>query len=321
MYIPIIGHIDITNNTFDIKVDIDLTWEATNQDIINYHTNPSEYTPTFVPNLVFVNSMTFVENALVPLKGNVFYQIREDKRNYIRQRFIGTMVSNFEIESFPFDIQNLPLVVSISFYSADQTYFKIRSDGEPFIYVPKKYTAVPGFELSTTFGDVITDLNYSFLIVAVQVKRIRLPFFFRIFIPLLSLNAATFSIYAFEATEEKINILITILLSFIGMIYVLSTLVPIAGKSNIFDRYAMLSVMLCVFAIFLVGWEENFKFGDVNENLQIHLFISSAVHLYVLVSFVVRALEANSKMNCGVEAITKYLDLEDLTFPKKVKEA
>ena len=320
VYIPIIGHIDITNNTFEVKVDIDLTWEATDEDMINYHADPSKYKPTFVPDLVFANSMSFVDNKLVPLEGDVVYQIRgkEDKRNYIRHRFIGTMVNNFEIESFPFDIHNLPLVVSISFYTADQTCFKIRSDGEPFIYVPRKYTAVPGFELSRTFGDAITDSsNFSCLIVAVQVKRIKRPFFFRIFMPLLSLNAATFSIHAFSQTEEKINVLITILLSFIGMIYVLSTLVPIAGKSNIFDRYAMFSIMLCVFMIILVGWEETLTFAG--ENLQIHLYISILLHLYVLVSMLMKFFEARAKMNCGVESITKNLELEDLTYPKKLK--
>lgn len=316
VYIPIIGHIDITNNTFEVKVDIDLTWEATNEDMINYHADPSKYTPTFVPDLVFVNSMSFVDNSLVPLKGEVLYQIRgeEDKRNYIRHRFIGTMANNFEIESFPFDIHNLPLVVSISFYTADQTCFKIRSDGEPFIYVPRKYTAVPGFELSRTFGDAITDpSNFSVLIVAVQVTRIKRPFFFRIFMPLLSLNAATFSIHAFSETEEKIDVLITILLSFIGMIYVLSTLVPIAGKSNIFDRYAMFSIMLCVFMIILVTFD--------GENLQIHLYISILLHLYVLVSMLIKGFEARAKMNCGVASITKNLELEDLTYSKKLKEA
>jgi len=316
VFIHIIGHINITHNTFDVKFDIDLTWDATEEDLKNYENNPRDYVPTFVPNLVYSNSMTVAEKEIVPLRGGIRYQIRNDK-NYIRQRFIGTMVNDFEVETFPFDIQNLVLTVALSFYPSDQAYFHPRLDGKPFIYVPTKFTAVPGFELVRTFGDVITDKsNFSNLVVVVQVRRLRGPYLFRILMPLFFLNAATFSIYLVEYPAEKINILIASLFSFVGMIYVLSSMVPMAGKSNIFDRYAMASVALCAMNILAIGNFEKISLEGVTEGnaaAYLHVTLASILHAYVIVSMSMNILDAMKKTKCSLEEATRFIWRDDLT--------
>jgi len=310
VYIPIIYNINMSANTFDIKVDIDLSWKATEEDVMNYEENKHKYHPSFVPDLVFENSMNVVTEKLVPLEGDIIYQMR-DKRNYIRQRFIGTMVKKYKIETFPFDVLDLVMSISLSFYRVKEVYFEIRSDKKPFVYVPTKFTAIPGFEISRALGGIMPNgdsSSFSALAVLVQIQRIPTPFIYRIFLPLLILNFATFSIYAVEDTIERINILITILLSFVGMIYVLSTLVPIAGKSNVFDRYAMTSVMICVIAMFLVGWD------GWNEVFLVHITISSALHIYVLLFMTRGYLNAKKKMACSFDDATNYLHNEDLTY-------
>lgn len=299
----------MSDNTFDIKVDIDLSWKATEEDVMNYEENKHKYHPSFVPDLVFENSMNVITEKLVPLQGDIIYQMR-DKRNYIRQRFIGTMVKKYEVENFPFDVLDLVMSISLSFYTVKDVCFEIRSDEEPFVFVPTKFTAVPGFEISRAIGGLMSNKepsSFSVLAVVVQIQRIPTPFIYRIFLPLLILNVATFSIYAVEDASEKINILITTLLSFVGMIYVLSTLVPIAGKSNVFDRYAMHSVMICVIAVFLVGW-------NGVEPFLVHIACSSALHIYVLLSMTRGYLNAKKKVVCKFDDATKHLHNKALTY-------
>merc|ERR1712038_772375 len=91
------------------------------------------------------------------------------------------------------------------------------------------------------------------------------------------------------------------------MIYVLSSLVPIAGRSNLFDRYAMTSVMICVIGIFLVGW-------DGIEPIYVHLALSTALHIYVLISMIQGYLNARKKVSCGFDESIKYLQSEPKTY-------
>lgn len=317
VYIPIIYNINMSANTFDIKVDIDLSWKATEEDVMKYKENKHKYHPSFVPDLVFENSMDVVTEKLVPLEGDIIYQMKDDKRNYIRQRFIGTMVKKYKIETFPFDVLDLVVSISLSFYTMKEAYFEIRPDEEPFVYVPTKFSAAPGFEFSRALGGVMSNKDpssFSVLAVLVQIQRISTPFIYRIFLPLVILNLATFSIYAVKDTSGRINILITILLSFVGMIYVLSSLVPIDGKSNVFDLYAMSSVMICVVAIFLAGWGGDFLAGWGGIFL-VHIAISGALHIYVLLLMTRGYLDAKKKIVCSFDDATEYLNDEPLSYP------
>ena len=319
VFIPVIGNIDINNNTFDIKVDIDVSWAATAEDKEKAKEKSRKYKPTFVPDLVFMNSLAVGVEKLVPLEADSEYLFLPTERNSIRQRFIGTMVNEYDVGSFPFDVQHLIIAVSISFFPQSMVYFEPRSDGKPFVYVPTTYTAVPGFELSRAFGFVTSDSDFSVLVAAVQVKRIPGPYFFRIFLPLLALNAATFSMYAVDSIEAKINNLITTLLSFVGMIYILSSLVPMCGKSNVFDRYAMSSVMLCVMSIFISGWD---KTSDLS--IYIHGGLCAALHVYVCISMGWQALKSREKLKSSdLETVTNNIyEKKVLTyvFPKKKKD-
>lgn len=316
IYVPIIGNIDITSNTFDIKVDVDLTWPASEQDLQNYSSHPSTYTPSFVPNLVFINSMSVDTDVLVPLQGNHFYQIREGNRNYIRHRFIGKMVNNYRVENFPFDVQNLVLAISLSFYDMDQAYFE--APDKSYLYVPRRFTALPGWELNRCFSGIIDNGNFSTIIAVVQAKRIRAPYFFRIFSPLFVLNLATFSIYFVgDAIEEKINILITSLLSFVGMIYVLSSLVPMAGQTTLFDKYSMTSIAMCVLGIFGNGWYH--LYGDwlsLDIMFYAHLCIMVLYHLYFGMMMITCINAANRKLkHQTIQEVTEFYSFDPLTYP------
>ena len=90
------------------------------------------------------------------------------------------------------------------------------------------------------------------MLTIIQVERNSGPFFFRIFMPLLAINIASLGAYSLDVDEmsNKIPLLYTTMLSFVGMIYILSTLVPMAGKGMLFDNYAMASIMICAISIF-----------------------------------------------------------------------
>ena len=91
------------------------------------------------------------------------------------------------------------------------------------------------------------------------------------------------------------------------------------GKSNVFDRYAMSSVMLCVMSIFISGWD---KTSDLS--IYIHGGLCAALHVYVCISMGWQALKSREKLKSSdLETVTNNIyEKKVLTyvFPKKKKD-
>jgi len=313
IYIPVISHMDITLNTFNIKVDFDLSWDATPQDIENYQANPTTYIPSFVPDLVFSNSCSVDTDRIINGEKNIQYQMREGNRIYIRHRFIGTLTNRYTVENFPFDVQSLVVSMALSYYNKSQVYFEIPID-KPFVHVPKLYTAVPGFRLIKAVAGEVSPDNFSNVITIVQTERLRTPFFFRIFLPLLSINVASLSVYSLEEYKDKIDILITVMLTFVGMIYILSTLIPMAGKGTLFDKYAMASIMICAISIFVNSYTNNkVAFG-------VHVSLVGILHFFFFVKSYFCYVAANRKKTMTFDELAgEYTRFEPLTYPEPNK--
>lgn len=311
VFVPLIANIDTSNNTFSVRFDIDLSWKALGDDEANYLRDKHQYKPTYVPNLVFMNALTQDEVCNVPWQGDAEYQLNKG-RNYVRVRYVGTMVNNFDVGAFPFDVQNIVLAVSLSFFDETGVKFVVRNDKSPFVYVPTKYTAVPGFELSRCMGGVISSDGFSVLTAVVQIKRVPRPFIFRIFMPLLALNATTFAIYAIDDDTEKLNVLITALLSFVGMIYILSISVPMAGKSSVLDQYAMLSIIVTAVPMFLIGWEETK--GQERTSFMVHATICAIMHGYIAFLMLEKNISMQRAIHCNFKDTITHLKRPNLSF-------
>ena len=316
VYIPVIGELDVTLNTFKVKVDLDLSWKATQEDVLAYNADPAGYTPSFVPNLVFANSFSVEYDEIIPLAGNICYQMEEETSNpnnapeyrvKIRHRLIGTMSNHFEVQYFPFDVQNLVLSITLSFFDRDQARFVIPSKKD-FVYVPTKYTTVPGFDLLRVVAGEVHPENFTTLVVIVQARRNMQPYLFRILLPLFSINMSTFSVYAIEEIEGKTGVLLTAMLSFVGMIYILSTLIPMAGKGTLFDQYAMASTLLCIIGLYLNSYQ-----GKVA--LLIHAVIFAVGHVGFLFMGIIYHRSANQLLHQGFEMLAmRYQNFAPLTY-------
>jgi len=295
IYIPVISKIDVTNNTFDIKVDIDLSWVATNEDIQNYQADSVNFTPSFVPDLVFSNSCSVDTDRIIP-EHKILYQMREGNRIYIRHRFIGTLTNRYVIDNFPFDVQSLVFHMTLSYYDKTMAYFDTPKD-KIYVYVPTRFTAVPGFDLTRVVAGEVSPDSFSSMLTIIQVERKSGPFFFRIFMPLLAINIASLAIYSLDDISNKIDVLYTTMLSFVGMIYILSTMVPMAGKGMLFDKYAMASIMICAISIFSNSYLHN------NTAFLLHVSFEITLHLVFTIQ-AYRCFRAATKR--------KEMSLEDL---------
>ena len=100
------------------------------------------------------------------------------------------------------------------------------------------------------------------------------------------------------------------MLSFVGMIYILSMMIPMAGKGTVFDQYTMVSTILCIFSLYLNRYYEN-------EAFEIHAGISIVGHLFFLEMGIVYSRGANQLLTQDFdELVESYKQFDPLVYPK-----
>lgn len=247
VYVPFIGTISMAESKFYARVDIDVEWVATQDDLRKYGRNPSEYMPSFVPDIVSLNGMGVSGSRIMFKHGNT-YRI-QNGRNFMRVRFEGEFIESFEMESFPFDVQALTFVFAISFFKDDEMRFSTRDPDKPFFFVVTRNSAFLEWTPVRLVAGIHVIEDFSTLVCQVQLKRDPAPYLLRIGGPCLVLNALSFSMFTSPEASERVNLALTLILTFVALIYTLTTLVPMASRATVADSYMFTSIIVTVLAV------------------------------------------------------------------------
>lgn len=249
VYVPFIGTISMAESKFYARCDLDVNWQASREDLKRSQADPKGYTPSFIPDIVSMNGMGVSGDCVPDRNGNRF-QIVEG-RNFMRVRFDGEFIESFEMESFPFDVQALTFAFGISFYTAEELRFTRPPGDDPFFFVLTRNSAFLEWTPTRLIAGTPVFENFSTLICQVQLKRDPTPYLLRIGVPCLTLNALQFTIFTSPEASERVNLALTLILTFVALIYTLTTLVPMAARATVADGYVLNSVGVAVLAIAL----------------------------------------------------------------------
>ncbi|KAJ1631495.1 hypothetical protein T492DRAFT_53922 [Pavlovales sp. CCMP2436] len=142
-YVPFLGDVDAHHSSFAARIDLDLTWAASEEDLRLAKEDPRGYAPGFVPDIVIKNAQT-VETLFVAGKSGNVHQIQDGTKNFMRVRFEGTFVEEYSFAAFPFDVQTLTFVLGLSFYNSDELRFVLPPEKKgPFFYLLTRHSALP----------------------------------------------------------------------------------------------------------------------------------------------------------------------------------
>lgn len=148
VYIPFLSGISTVDLTFSLRVDLDILWDASQDEICEFRKNKSEYKPKYIPQLVFQNSKEIeVENVIGPHGSE--YRIDEGK-NFVRLKVYGTFLQNFDVAFFPFDKQKLKIVITLSFKTSDEVIFAPENEKNECLYVLTEYNAMENYWMQSS---------------------------------------------------------------------------------------------------------------------------------------------------------------------------
>ena len=179
MWVRYLSEVSTVDQTFKTAFQLDLRWPATARDEEEWERDRAGFTPETVPCVEFTNAKEVeMERRSYP-DGSCFLVLGQHTDGYERggtvepdaqgageaaARFVfmrllvsGTFMCSFDLASFPFDVQTLPVSMDMSFSDASTTMFvpargaldldARRCGGDSFVTLNREFSALADFEL------------------------------------------------------------------------------------------------------------------------------------------------------------------------------
>ena len=231
IYVRYISDMNSVEQTYEIAVDFDLEWPATEDDAGEWQrrNKDNKYVPSRVPGLAFPNAKKCNQKRGVYPDMNTF-KVKENEDgllvNCMRVLVEATALACYNLRSFPFDVQSLPLIMEFTFTNKDQMIF--RGVDQPLFVWNTFFSASADFSFRRALIEFwLRDDDYSAIVLRFQVQRKYAGYMWRIAWPLTMLFAVSWLGFTFETEEPSsttANYLATVVLAFIAFSLVSTSL-------------------------------------------------------------------------------------------------
>lgn len=244
LYILDIAHLDLKESEFFADFYI---WYKTPEN--------ASWSPKTIE---FMNGT--IENA-TPLS----HQMTESKKNLWSQRIKGRFRGRFRLHAYPFDQQNLPIIIEDSDYQKDYVVFK------PDIAAPVDFAAwtdpglkIPDWqkssaEVSVDTHSYVTDFGletkkateYSRFTFSLNIKRLFMPHLIKFILPLIIIAGMAYMVFYINASEfeTQCGICVTALLSAVALHIAQADALPAVGYLVMSDKIFILFYLVIFSAL------------------------------------------------------------------------
>eukprot|EP01083_Nonionella_stella_P059924 156766_1 len=282
-----ITDVDTSAQQYGLKGDLAVEWKASEQDCSNYIEDSNNYTPEYVPSLMFINDIdtTRFDKSAIVIKDT--YNVQKIKFNI---RFTQT----FDVRNFPVDVQDLSLVFHEEFtmHNRDVSFTTSFLD-KNYIKLNKTWISITGWHVvnvdgsKASVGGVSTGAKRSYDLVTfrVQIRRKWEDIMYRLILWLLIIGTmmwATFSIHP-SAIAERLSYTASMALTVVAFQFIISSQLPHVDYLTLMDKY---NVFIFSFVLFitietiLVGHYKGGAFDDI-EDVDTILAIVMAIYFAI----------------------------------------
>eukprot|EP01084_Bolivina_argentea_P143496 251954_1 len=270
-------HIDTANQRYELAAIFDKTWTATEKDISAYKNDPTNYKPQWIPKIDFKNCIDTgniryqawtTENIFkikdIELKDKITRNGNEDNKeqehkyesyNCQRIKFTGNFTEEFEVENFPFDVQDLSIVIAPSSKPSCEFKFVPDMTHPDYIAIDKTWCSATDWNI-VNVGARTTDIDlvkartdgakigidkdiYPYLVFRVQVQRKWKAVFFGIIIWMFLLGLLSFCVFGYAPSnlDGRLGFAITMVLTIVAFQFVIQSQLPKVSYLTLIDKY------------------------------------------------------------------------------------
>lgn len=165
IYVRYVADVDTLNETFKCAFGLDMLWKATDEDKKNFATNASGFTPGWVPNFEFPNAKEIELERRNLVTGNPF-KVTPEGFNFLRTLCTGVFMTKFDLHAFPFDVQDLHVIMDMSFDLKEEALLVPWSESwssdpagpapsaeKNFLQLNRAFSAIPDFEAKRVLAE------------------------------------------------------------------------------------------------------------------------------------------------------------------------
>ena len=326
-YVYRIDNINLVDQSFDALFYCTFSWKPTKQEWESYQANPNEYIPTWVPPILIPNGAN-MNKKLIKGDKNTGYKICRTGLNLNDHPFgrqLGKLPTSdnngfnlynafqfeiecsfnerYELENFPFDCQELKIIVE---GSARNDVYVLRPS------LIDEYKSMGGLSIKFSNAqeyDVYQPLNefkttvygidhYPLHVYNIKLKRRWVIYFFKYFIFNFIITAG--SLFSFSGlVGDKLDYLITLLLTQVAYQFVLTTTLPNLPYLTLLDIYVSFGfVYIFLIMIFILIFDAIY---DIEENppviaLGVLIGVFVVFHIYIAIRIVWALHYENKKL-------------------------
>lgn len=254
---------EINNNmqTFTIRKGEEVAVSITEDEYKRFLLSPQDFKPDHWLDMFAYNGTSVEwEDPLITTDGCEFL-IREHEGQALcwRQRMCTqTFNEPYELENFPFDVQELTMVFQTHSYSNDKTKFILHPWAGGTGYSGKFVEPQGEF---TTFKDLAHfQIDGSQVVCTYKVQR-NWPFYFwKVMFVLGVLSLSTACTFISEGYDDAMAFLATIFLTVVAFLYIVGTYMPVLKYLTLLDKYIFAQV------IFLFGNIVTVSVFEITDN-------------------------------------------------------
>ncbi|GAB5364194.1 hypothetical protein AAMO2058_000948300 [Amorphochlora amoebiformis] len=299
VYIPYISNIDTSAQTFSLRVDYDLFWRATDEDIKKWEglgLDRSGYEPVgYKPRLVLQNASSMDKCDPVMQENGGMYTIQKVKElgnkqmNFVRMEVRATFIEAFNTDNFPFDTQQLVIPLCLSFQTADVRRFAPISPDGDIVYVLSEFNAIDEWKITSAHAKIYADSsNYPWCTTYIRVSRKPWNVVWKYFTLVSFLASGSLAGFSIKGRADRMGYLITLFLSIVAVQFSMNDSLPKSPRPSYAD-YIMVSGM--TFTTALIVEAATFSENDMGElDDQRYWWIFGIIELLLHIFFVAWAI-------------------------------
>mmetsp|Transcript_26094 Transcript_26094/g.42638 ORF Transcript_26094/g.42638 Transcript_26094/m.42638 type:complete len:400 (+) Transcript_26094:57-1256(+) len=326
-------NIDVVHETFRVKMHVYLTWKlpkADREKYDQYEANSDQsqlFEPSFIPSLEIFNLNEMVRE---PCFGKFNVRKEKDYGCRVKLEFNAICNEEYELQSFPFDVQDLAVDLRLNDTDYSLRAFDLKSDENAFFSILPS----PLFDAEYTFRKCLVEFfrsagkksrggkTYSHCVLRLKLERNSEYYVlnYLLIIALITLCAFTsFGFYGVSETTlgDRLSVLITLILASVAQRLLVTSALPNLQYLTLLDWYSLssfmflvlLTVFTSVFCYVAASSEANEENDFVHWN---SFFFVTAMAIWLIgnVFFVSTSIKAKQKERRKLDLNTEQLRSE-----------
>eukprot|EP01083_Nonionella_stella_P313733 1127500_1 len=305
-----ISAIDNVRETFRMRFHLYLNWIVTESEYREYKASIGGkyyYEPRWKPDLEFMNAVEIhkLERFEYPdfgkFKVEQFADFFVDKKNekchesqfdpqkcwFIRTKLECdiTFAEELELQSFPFDAQDLSCIIKGNFLNKQKYIFLPELRQPNFGSIDPRYSVLDEWDLVTALVEFADDesarakgRSYPTLIIRLKIKRKWQVYVINIVLLLCALCGLSLCAFYLnhEQLGERLGLLITLILTSVAWSIVIQDKLPNVAYLTFIDKYILASYLFLICVMIESVWVSTIDDEEKRENVDILLFYIAA---------------------------------------------